>query len=304
MFSPTSFNKGQSSAEYSLIGALVLGLSLGALLLFGPQVSGMFAGMLGNSSVQAAAISQANSNSDASGQLPVRSSPSRAGISFYLTGNLSEDFAAIQVDLPASIQTMGANGTTSLLAFRMESTILELLAQKKIGPEQANLLLQLANKGHQIAEIEALIEDAAKQSQSDPGSFTGKSLNYQGTDYLPWEIGILIGWRYIKTPEYIADDPLNPPEPPGTVMDEFLQLYHQSIETGVLDDPYVRTLITGFASQIAYLGEVTETYTCDTKNGIITADQMETSMLSTASHFNSAGICTTGSKTDIGTFCK
>lgn len=296
-----SYSTGNALAEYGLIALLVACGAVVALMTLGNTVNGMFSGMLSRKEPQ---IIQAV---DASGTMaPV------PGIANPAAPDLASDPSPCQAWDPAGLRnrvlTLGANGTTEYLASQMKAAIQNYVAEGKLSPEQASLLLELSNRGHEMARIEALVEQAYQVANGDKETYKAAIIPYNGKNYSAGELiyMVALGGAYANLP-----DPLNPPAnvSQGPAMKAFVSLYHQAEASGALNDPEVARAIQGFASQIARIGEVADcTFYFDDSWPSPDAfkeepDAVNTVMASKITDVNSVGICTTSGNRDSGTQC-
>lgn len=127
---------GQGITEYLLIAALVLVVSIGALALLGNKVSGIFGGMLASRPPVAPSNPSTGSNtaavtlSSATSQAYAQQAASTTMVTLSSGAQVSLD--ALPTDLKASITTLGANGTTTVLASSLQSLATQLADKGEI----------------------------------------------------------------------------------------------------------------------------------------------------------------------------
>lgn len=311
--------QGASLMEYLLIGGLLIPVSIVAMMLFGHQFQGWLSGLkadMSHSPGSQAAIA-AVTNQPAAGS--ATGSQTTVSINDNIVKTVVQNKTVSQ-DLKNIVVTSGANGATNYLASQMETTAQKLLQQGKITQEQANTLTQLSNKGHQIAEIQALIEQAAADAGSDWTKFSETQITYQGNTYTPNQLSHLASsdlnhWTDINqdsaTFMQSATNAGN-----GSVFQDFVDLYNQASAT--ITDPAAKNTINTLSSNILFISVSVEANTDPTGSNtgndpskIETAVATDTSQFNAASetisgatNTNSAGICTTGGSQDTGTACK
>jgi hypothetical protein len=204
--------------------------------------------------------------------------------------------ALLQSDFSTKLVTLGANGTTDLLA-----TQLTLVAQalKEIGAiteAQSEDLLNLANQGHTIAQAERLIEDSVSgKTQSSTGMYT-----FQGKEYTLDQLAGQIGFGGVSMDEVANPLTSDKAEP---VLANFQSLYTTAQRDGSLEIPEVKALVDQASSQILTTGELVEdVYTREQ----ITDDYaaFKTRLASNATNASSGAICTAGRNTDTGQSCR
>lgn len=156
---------GVSVAEYALIGALLLGLSIGALMMLGQTINEMFSGMLQRPVVAQAPAGGGTGSIGGTGAPtggntggPVGSgSPANGGGS---QGAGSGNGSTVPETSTAPVQTAGGNG--SLKTYQTVETLLALAAEVESEVGDANwaaLIRQVANAGHTMGAAEQAIEE-------------------------------------------------------------------------------------------------------------------------------------------------
>jgi len=254
-----------------------------------------------------------------------------AGPASHPTINLSFTTSSgnhIQLDnlLPASIsrtvEISGTNAATQMLASTMTQLSAQLLAAGEISPKQHSALNALANQGHEIAQIEALIETAASQNypgtpQEQTRAFLSQVVQYNGKPVTIQALSQQIGYQ--QTPRQgdaqkdssatnliygvMPADPLHPNNGPYPATMEFLKLYGNLENSGALNNLQVKEIVTSLSLQIATLGEVAH----QTTGAVITGSEsihglpnLEANVLS---HTKTQSICGTGGVNDNGIHC-
>lgn len=190
---------------------------------------------------------------------------------------------AYPMDPGETVDTIGANGTTEILANTLSALGQQLLVQGKITEDQFQWFQRLANSGHGMGRMEENIETMLQNPQS--------TLSYDEYWQLMHESQIL------KNSNLLAED------------------YQLLKDSGALSDPAVAAIVNNLVNNIQSIGtatrdavdaihpadpnahydSATNTYTLDT-----TAFQQT---LSQETHANSAGICNVGGGQDTGISC-
>lgn len=285
---------GNSLTEYGFIGASILVACIAVLMMLGSNIDAGLARLQGDVSTNVTAAREAEAQAAAARATAlIQQASEENGLGLDTT------------ELSRQLATSGANGATTQLANQMAQSIQELQAQGKLDPAQANLLLRLANQGHEIAQVMSLLESAAAAAGNDPVKFENTSIIYNGKTYTPKTLGLEIGWRGAQPADIAKNGALALAawEQPGDVLNEFLNIYAQAERDGSLNDPAVKSIISNLTSQIVVASESVETFTCNNES-LFTPDMMTSTVASAATHANSGGICTTGGNSDNGQKCQ
>jgi polyhydroxyalkanoate synthesis regulator phasin len=203
-----------------------------------------------------------------------------------------------------TIKTLGANGTTTILANSLEALIKQLVANNEIDVTQAQDLINLANQGHTIAKMQKLTEAAIAKARTieeyraiiqNDSSISVNDIN--GSVYSHPLGG------------YAADEKTLDPLQSDTVSwDEtgvFLKAYHKAVASGALNDPAVRAFVETLTRKISELSSMSSYYFMALANGEISPSEVNGNIAENIAetHDKSAQICTTGNGQDSGTQC-
>ncbi len=295
---------GNTIFEYLLPAGLILGISIGALTLFGSGLNGQF-GALDNHMKSKVSNTQQQVQlqqikKDAFAAAATTPKPGAKGGGGSGAGSLPSGVSL--TDISSTIQTAGANGGTEVLASALQNYIQKLKAEGNLTPDQVNLLTQLANAGHNLAGAEKALDDAVKGGQ---GSVTYNGQTYSVADFqAQFGFNNNVGIDASKTMDAGSAMPQLAP---------FMNLYQQAQASGALSDPAVEGQVTYLSKQIAALSDLakwnTTSSATDLSYGYVTAMQQvgipnAPPSISDATHTDSSGICGSGgSGTDSGTAC-
>jgi hypothetical protein len=279
--------RGNSITEYALIALLVVILCIGAMQIVGGAFNSVLAKAKGDmtSHKQSAMLASV-----------------KTGAGSTMT---QSQLAQLQMSLSDKVQTAGANGSTEILASQIDSTAALLLSQGKIDQAQYDILMKLANQGHQVAQIQSMISDALRLSNGSYDQFANTKFDWNGQSYTAIELTKLIGFNG-PTPEYFGNhDILASGASAEPAMATFLNLYKQAASSGALTDPAAKSTIDSASAQIAGLGEVTENVMQGLAGGeYSTADQvMKTKEAAMTTTMDARKVCTTGDFQDNGVLC-
>jgi len=199
------------------------------------------------------------------------------------------------------IQTAGANGATDSLASSMEALAKQLLASGKISQDQANLIQQLAQAGHDMAGAEAALQSAVK---SGSGTVTHNGQTYAVADFQA-QFGFDNGVGINAASSMSSSSAMAQLQP-------FMNLYDKVQASGALSDPTTASVVTNISKQIASLSDLAKwntttseldlSYAYVTAMGQVGVTDAPTS-ISDATHGGSTVICGAGAGTDSGTSC-
>jgi len=291
-----SASRGNTITEYALIGILVVVVCIVALQTLGSGLNSAMAMVrqnMKNHQLQASAALMAQ-KSAASGL---------AGQSGQLT---AAQQALLQESLAQKLQTTGANGATEILADQLAATAALLLAQGQITQSQYDILMQLANQGHKMAQIESLVAQAVQMANGDPTAYANMTFTIDGQTYTANQLTDMLGYKG-PTPYYFTGNSTLDPAVASSADPElatFLSLYNQALSSGALSNPLALSTVSSAASQIAMLGEMTESVSPEIANGTAATSASITALeASQASQMNSSQICTAGNFQDNGVLC-
>lgn len=292
---------GQTLTEYALVGCLVLVVAIAGL-----------AGLGGNLNESVRLILPAPSQNPAPSpavaavlptSMPVPAS-SPIPVSLPTGQTILVDMAPINVQ--NSIQTNGANGTTTLLANQLMLIEQQLVQAGELTPEQANLFSKLANQGHRMANIERLVEQAATLA-TDTESYRQIRLTLDGQQYAPDELHNMLGWRDAEMHAFMLTSPEDAinmvPEKQSVEVKAFLAMYSELAKSNALQNPQVKANVDQLVTQITFLSDVTKSASA----GLIRGDwsvPMKDLVVADSTDINSVGICQNGQRMDTGQSCR
>lgn len=284
---------GQALTEYLIIGALVLIVAIGALTVLGKTTSQLFANMLGSrnagATTQASAAGGAGpsvtagggTSSSSASSSPAATSASGGSVTFTSANGTAISLPNYPENVSKSIDTVGANGTTDLLANQLVDMAKQLKAEGTISDQQYNSLVALSNQGHRLADFERILEGNYSPQTAD--KFETMTFTVQGQQYTGNEIHSVMGFQGAMGAQ--ISDPLNAPA--SDEIARLQSLYKSAQQSGAMSDPAVANVVQGLTSQIALLNQYV--------NNIDDA--------SARTDINSVGICGAGGSGDSGVHC-
>jgi Flp pilus assembly pilin Flp len=183
---------GQSLTEYGLVGGLVVIAVVTAVMLLGSR------GEESLSRSHEALFGQAESGGlHQTAALLSQSSvlvPGATTLTLTLQDGTVITLDNYPANLGRAIETVGADGTTDMLAANLRTLARQLRDQGKITEAEYNQLADLANQGHRLAEIQRLIEGAATRAGGDKAAFNSQQIMFEGRGpYNALELALLVG---------------------------------------------------------------------------------------------------------------
>ncbi len=282
--------RGNTLGEYALAGAIILGVGLLGFLALGGSISNLFGqtnqaaqvdivpGLLGSAGGGNGG-GQAGGGGQNPSQPPGKPDNSNAQGMATLTLTLS-DGSKIALDYPInpakSVDTIGANGTTELLAQTLMKLAQKLRDEGKITQDQFYLFQSVSNSGHNIATLQNGVE--ADLNNFDPNFLLAR----------------------------LKETNIN--DPNGWRMREFMQNYQALQDSGALNDPVVAQIT---ANLVANTQAISNGYYSSMESAVNVFntdwDSYKVSDVgqgvSKYVHDNAAGICNIGGGQDTGIHC-
>lgn len=278
--------------EYCVIGTLVLLGCLFTVMSFGGNFNGYLLGLKSDLSKHANSAQTVQvSNSG-----PVTAAVLGAGfqdVTVQLSDSSTVSLQNYPTDINKSLQTAGANGTTTVLAQQLQSLAEQLMAQGKLTPDQGNQLIALANKGYDMAAAEKVVEAAALASNGDKTAFHDTPVVFQGQTMTAMSAAMLVG---------TSQEGLQ-----GKLSTDFNSILSQVQSSGALSDPAVQQLVGSLSGNITTIGQQFLSRTGAVNNATATGSTPE-SILSLqgaqTTNQDSTVICGTGDGTSNGSSCQ
>lgn len=314
---------GQSVAEYLLAGSLIVVVAVGGLMALSGSLSDLLASLhqdLGGSGGASSKFPPGQGPGTLSIQ-PADSSLNKANLTLTTKKGTNIYIQDYLLDPKKTITTLGANGTTDLLASIIEKLAKDLLDAGEITKTQANLLYALANKIHEMAAMERIAEQAIAQNPDDFSPLTGKPITYNGKQFE--DLGDMVaefGLSPYNTIKYGL-----PPVPGdgwtssnGHVLQEVLDLYNAAKASGALADSLVEKLVGSTVSEVYWTADALESSVAaasvgwypprDTTGWMLTIYEQNGSNpiiteTSTLHNFDAGQICAAGGGSSGGVYC-
>lgn len=297
--------------QMAVVGLIGVGC-IGAIVLLGSSVGNGFGSI--NAGMPEAKIAEVRtpsqtSTGNANNQtgMPQENSP-EAGSNIELS---SLDYAT---NVSNSIETSGANGTTDLLLSKFDIAIRDLLAEGAITEAEASSLRELSNLGHQMGDIEGLLEQQFEINGNNPNAFKNTEFTYNGNKY-----------QFSQLVSQIQLVPTgNGGYGPGTsqsVMAKFMAKQKTSVDS--LQNERARSILGSLSTAIMTVADATEGAANDTRTGFTTTEFRNllsryteavdpskgkyppvSNLGSSITHGSSSSICNLGNGKGNGKTCK
>jgi len=263
---------GQSLTEYSLIALAIAVVSIAALRGMGSTLNISFQDMLGH---KQPAITAPVQN-------PELTSSTQAQIQAQEQATANNQTTGTETTANNStVVTVGANGTTESYAQDILTKAQQALASGQITPAEFDMVSQLANKGHEIALIQGLLENAFQQSNGNSTVYANTPLPFNGQIYTPAQLNSIL----------------------TTSINDFSTLRTKaSVLNGVLYDQALLTSINDNGGNIINNGYSSEQQN-QTAASFIQYQNEGVTGGSTDTNQQSAIICTTGQHLDASNHC-
>lgn len=256
--------------EYGLAGSLIMVVAIGAMMTMGGQFEGLMASLkddmsssVENASTKAKSIKQAK----AAHELAVRQAAEAAA-------NRTSGFSSMS----GSTQTLGANGND----IRAQASVIQNAAKRAfedgdISREQYDLLLRMAQMGHEMALMEGALAMARGNANGSSGAYANTQVNYNGGSYSPQELAGIMGASVV----------------------EFGSLRYHAEQMGLFGDPNIGPLINSASGDILGKGGASEDISRDAAKavqvgGITTSEDI---------HQDASDVCVAGKHRDTGVSC-
>jgi hypothetical protein len=238
---------GVSMTEYGLIGATVVVVGLSGLLSLGSNLSltvtnfqkSLVSSKPGNKPAVQAALTKDLSTATNQLTLPPQSS---ALLAIQNEANSTTSTPITMNQTLETLQVSGANGATTQLASTLQTDARNMLAAGEITEAQANLLLNMANQGHELAQAQALFENAVQTGQ--------KTVAFEGKTYGLAEFAKMISFnKSTSSAENWAIDPADA----SVLLKPFAEAYEDVKNSSLFSNSDTKQEVQDIALQIGAL---------------------------------------------------
>jgi hypothetical protein len=293
---------GVSLLEYVLPLALLLLVALPVLMStsqgVGKQIKGVFATQSPSTPAQTTAVLAALPTTPVA-DIPVTG----VSITLTLSGGQKLSLDNYPMDMAQLVETAGASGTSTVLANLLMAYGQQLTAKGRITTKQGNMIQQLANKAHKMADMQLAAETLAKQLQLDSAHLpdqwlNNKSIRYDGVTYQS-------SFAFVELFDVTSGTDAQGLQNAGPVLKDFFALQKQLTDGGLdwttpegqffqhLSANIIST-VDGTANSWFALNHIT---LWDNDNPLATDQASKTT------HGDAAGVCGVGSGQDTGVQC-
>lgn len=168
---------GNTLLEYGLVASLVVAICIGIMMSLGNDLNSWMAGLKDDMD---------NKNKAASSQLQLQSQAQTAATAAKQSVSqapLPETPNPVSTgQASGTIQTVGSNGTEAL-ATQILNLAEQSLQSGAISQTDYNIIMQIANKGHTIGQIQGVFESARRASNGDVAAYNNYRYSINGQSY-------------------------------------------------------------------------------------------------------------------------
>ncbi len=293
---------GQTLAEYILAACLVAFVAIGALGMLSDSLRSSLPDLLdrifGDGPTAGPTGGGGGSGGSASPLNPVTGTLNPP-TQIVLNDGTILDLSVNPSQLPTLVETNGANGTTRILASKLEELAKKLKESGELGETQINHLINLANQAHRMAKIEGLVEAAAQDPNFD---FMNDRITFEGESLNPYYWAERVGTNPdvdVFNHEHHWGSNSNK----AVELHDLMEQYKMAKGSGALNNPEVEALVTDLVGQIGDTAKAFHEASLTMHLGL-EGDQTLTDMTaSTLTHGHGSTICWTGGGSGSGTRC-
>jgi|GEM_PF-2980496 len=277
---PLTAAQGNTIIEYTLIGSLIVLVCIGGFQLIGGNFNSYMVGLKDDM----LSHNKATANTKAAQQQQIANAQAQVQQQTQAMANGSQQLnsaSGTAASSGATPQTVGANGNTNSYASDIMSNANQALASGSLTQDEYDLVVKLANKGHDIAMIQGLLEGAYKQSSGNSAAYANTNLTFNGQSYTPSQLNAVLesnigDFGSLKTQASVLNG----------------VLYNQSLLTSINDNG-AKIINNGYSSQQQN----------QTADSFIQYQNEGLGGGSADTHGESAVICTNGQHVDSGQHC-
>jgi len=294
---------GNTIVEYALCGLLIVCVCIATFNVLGQNLNSIFLRMKNAKNaygVHSLALGKGFINKT-------------GGTGSIMVGLSAQNAGLLQQPLAQRLMTTGANGSTEQLAQYLSALVQQKLADGTITQDQANLLLQLANKAHEMASIESMIQTALTNANGSYDAFVAQKFTVNGVTYAADQLTSLLSINQIMTGASSMSDVtslMNSSSniPADSSVAAFINLFNSAQASGALNDPTISALVNQASTQVTFISDDLTRSIWFNEAGqegtaFPTPDQVAAREASTATNSQAGTICLAGNGTDTGTTC-
>lgn len=292
---------GQGLSEYSIIGALIVLITVPALVLMGNNLKLSFNTLLPARKPTISIVQSPAPVAQPQGAGNVSAVPVPNQIHLITAKGSRILIQTESKPLNEVLRTAGANGATATLADRIRSIAEQLQAGGDITATQAGSLIALANQGHRLGAIMGLMEQAASNSRNND-EFDRTTVTFEGKHISIEKLENGLGFESMDYGE-MPRDPLNMSLKPYKETGAFIEAYQKAQNQGAMDDPQIKNVVQGLASEIVMITVAMDNAQWASSAGDIKPITLLDHAASAITHADSGGICLNGKAKDSGIQC-
>lgn len=300
---------GQSLNEYALALALIAVAAIGSLMLVGNGIKTLFQDKLPGDISKATTMAADANRSGTRPKVSGGNTPyPTAEVRYTTASGKTIMISDYPTNTAETVQTIGANGATAVLAGKLKNLADQLLAAGEITQEEYVNLTKLSNYGHNLGDMFKAIEPVMT-SAADYSTAYRSGVKFQGKST---SVGNLLYYNLDMPNQHKPPltDLLTPALDPKAYKGDLLNFYNTYQElnrNGTLDDPATKAVVQGLSYEIVSVVSAFDEAlwrngsTADTI--VLSPDLFTTQTAKQMVHHNSAGICNAGGGQDSGVHC-
>jgi|GEM_PF-4041263 len=296
---------GNTIVEYALCGLLIVCVCIATFNVLGQNLNSIFLRMKNAKNAYGV-------HSLAMGKGFINKT---GGAGSIMVGLSAQNAGLLQEPLAQRLMTTGANGSTEQLAQYLSALVQQKLADGTITQDQANVLLQLANKAHEMASIESMIQTALNNANGSYDAFVAQKFTVNGVTYAADQLTSLLSINQIMSPSNVSSmsdvtSLMNSASniPADSSVAAFINLFNSAQASGALNDPTISALVNQASTQVTFISDdLTRSIWFNSAGqegtAFPTPDQVQAREASNATNSQAGTICLAGNGTDTGTTC-
>jgi hypothetical protein len=179
-YPPFCANRGNTIIEYVFIGSLVLVACLGALQMVGVS----WGGQMKHVKQDMLTHTQAANTAQAAQEQQIAEEQAQAAAAAATESSASAN--------AGPVETVGANGGTASYASDILTNAQQALQAGKVTQAEYDIIVKLANQGHEIASLQGMLEGAYTQSNGNSAAYANTQLTYNGQSYTPAQLNAIL----------------------------------------------------------------------------------------------------------------
>ncbi len=260
---------GNALTEYGVVGALIAVVAIGGFMVLGGDFNGVLASL--NADMKQKVQVSAAKNQEIKASKAAEKARQEAL-------EQARQAALVGRGSSGTTQTLGANGNDmQAQANTIEAAAKRALAAGNVSPEQYDMLMRMAQLGHEMAKMEGALALARGSAGGNTGLYNTLQVNYNGRSYTPADLANMM----------------------TSNVTEFGSLRYHAEGMGLFANPDVGTIVNTASQDILGRGGASADISKDATKAVQVGGITEADLI----HNDSATVCTAGNHSDSGTSC-